>query len=150
MDAAGRFEARMISDDPRSWMWTDACAMLDRAERLHRQFFAPAPAPDRAQDRGMAWTPPVDVFEDDRQVAIVVALPGVRPEHVAIELEGDTLTIRGHRPLPDPVRGAAIRRLEIPHGRFERRIAFGGAARLRLDRRELVDGCLVLTFWKHA
>jgi HSP20 family molecular chaperone IbpA len=38
-------------------------------------------------------------------------------------------------------------RLEIPYGRFERRIALS-FNRLRLAERELVNGCLVLTFVK--
>jgi len=37
--------------------------------------------------------------------------------------------------------------LEIPYGSFERRIALQ-LNRLRLDQRELVNGCLVLTFVK--
>jgi hypothetical protein len=36
--------------------------------------------------------------------------------------------------------------LEIPYGRFERRIAL--SPRLRLSERELCHGCLVLTFAK--
>jgi HSP20 family molecular chaperone IbpA len=134
----------MISDDPRSWMWTEACAMLERAERMHRQFFEPSLSADRAS----TWVPPVDVFESDSQIAIVVALPGVGPDDVAIEIDGSALVIRGHRPLPEAARNAAIRRLEIPYGRFERRIQFGAAARLVLAERELADGCLVLTLTK--
>ena len=38
-------------------------------------------------------------------------------------------------------------RLEIPSGSFERRIALQ-LHRLRLAERELVNGCLVLTFIK--
>ena len=134
----------MISDDPRSWMWTEACAMLERAERMHRQFYAP----NLSAERAATWTPPVDVFESDGEIAIVVALPGVGPEDVAIEIDGNALVIRGHRPLPEPARNAAIRRLEIPYGRFERRIQFGAAVRLALTRRALADGCLVLTLTK--
>ena len=29
----------MTAADPRSWMWAEACAMIERAEQLHRQFF---------------------------------------------------------------------------------------------------------------
>jgi HSP20 family molecular chaperone IbpA len=134
----------MISDDPRSWMWTEACAMLERAERMHRQFFDP----NLSAERAATWVPPVDVFESESEIAIVVALPGVGPDDVAIEIDGSALVIRGHRPLPKEARNAAIRRLEIPYGRFERRIQFGGAARLALGRRELADGCLVLTLMK--
>ena len=49
--------------------------------------------------------------------------------------------VAGLRRLPAAARGAAIHRLEIPHGRFERRIRLP-AARLELDRSELANGCL--------
>jgi HSP20 family molecular chaperone IbpA len=128
--------------DPKNQMWAEACAMLKQAEQLHRQFFEPS----REGTRAARWEPPVDVFETERQLWIIAALPGVAPEAVCVEIEGPTLTIAGIRPLPFKGRNANIVRLEIPYGRFERRIAL--SPRLRLAERELSNGCLVLTFVK--
>jgi HSP20 family molecular chaperone IbpA len=128
--------------DPKNQMWAEACAMLKQAEQLHRQFFEPS----REGARAARWEPPVDVFETERQLWIIAALPGVAPEAVCVEIEGPTLTIAGIRPLPSKGRNANIVRLEIPYGRFERRIAL--SPRLRLAERELSNGCLVLTFVK--
>jgi HSP20 family protein len=55
--------------------------------------------------------------------------------------------VRGARALPSIPDGAAIHRLEIPHGHFERRIVLQ-AGRLELARREVTDGCLLLGFTK--
>ena len=63
-----------------------------------------------------------------------------------VEIEGPTLIIAGTRPLPCKGRNANIVRLEIPYGRFERRITL--SPRLRLAERDLCNGCLVLTFAK--
>jgi HSP20 family molecular chaperone IbpA len=123
-------------------MWSEACALIKQAEQLHRQFFEPS----RAGTQAARWEPPVDVFETERQLWIIAALPGVAPEAVRVEIEGPTLTIAGLRPLPSKGRNANIVRLEIPYGRFERRITL--SARLRLAERELLNGCLVLTFAK--
>ena len=49
--------------------------------------------------------------------------------------------------MPGRGENANIVRLEIPYGSFERRIALQ-LNRLRLAERELVNGCLVLTFVK--
>ena len=125
--------------DAKNQMWAEACALLKQAEQLHRQFFEPS-------RNGARWEPPVDVFETERQVMIIAALPGVAPEAVRVELQGETLIIAGTRPLPSGGRNANIVRLEIPYGRFERRIAL--TSRLRLAERELSNGCLVLTFAK--
>jgi HSP20 family molecular chaperone IbpA len=127
--------------DPKNQMWAEACAMLKQAEQLHRQFFEPSQGA-----RAARWEPPVDVFETDRQLWIITALPGVAPEAVRVEIEGPTLIIAGLRPLPSKGRKANIVRLEIPYGRFERRITL--SPRLRLSERELANGCLVLTFAK--
>ena len=72
--------------------------------------------------------------------------PGVAPEAVRVEIASDLLIITGTRPLPSRERNANIVRLEIPYGCFERRVAL--SPRLRLTTRELLHGCLVLTFAK--
>src|SRR5680860_1161794 len=128
--------------DPKHHMWAEACALIKQAEQLQRQFFEPS----REGARTARWEPPVDVFETERQLMIIAALPGVAPEAVRVEIEGELLIIAGIRPLPSKGRNANILRLEIPYGRFERRIAL--SARLRLAERELCNGCLVLTFAK--
>jgi HSP20 family molecular chaperone IbpA len=128
--------------DPKHLMWSEACALIKQAEQLHRQFFEPS----RAVGSAARWEPPVDMFETERQLFIIAALPGVVPEAVRVEVEGPILIIAGIRPLPFKGRNATIARLEIPYGRFERRIAL--SARLRLAERELSNGCLVLTFIK--
>jgi len=132
----------MAAGDPRLWMWTEACALLERAERMHRQFFDPDMSGGQA-----GWAPPVDIFETDSEVCILAALPGVDAAHLRIEIENDGIVLSGHRPLPEAARRAAIHRLEIPHGRFERRIRLA-TARLRLQHHELVDGCLTLRLRK--
>jgi HSP20 family protein len=126
-------------------MWAEACALIDRAERLQRQFFRPS-LPDIQQ---AGWEPPVDIYETTREVVVVTALPGVEQRDLEISIEGDVLVIAGTRRLPNLASDAVIRRLEIPHGRFERQIRiFTG--RLRLDRSEFVGGCLVLVLVKKS
>ena len=135
----------MSTHRPTDWMWADACEMLDRAERLHRQFFQIAPSTATKP----IWEPPVDVIETEDEVAIVVALPGVEPGQIEVVIEGDFLRVSGTRTLPWPYRKGAIHRLEIPHGRFERHIVLQWG-RLKLTRRELDNGCLLLVFDKVA
>ncbi len=124
-------------------MWAEACELLERAERLHRQFFQVG----RPGARRPTWEPPVDVFETQRELWILVALPGVAAERVEVALDGATLVVAGDRPMPGASRAAQIHRLEIPYGRFERRLELPGG-RFQLDRREVVNGCLVLTLLK--
>src|SRR5215475_3188786 len=104
----------MTAADPRNWMWAEACAMIERAEQLHRQFFRPGLARAPAAN----WEPPVDVFESERELLIVVALPGVESQDIEISAGPGMLLVAGIRRLPAAARGLAIQRLEIPQGRF--------------------------------
>src|SRR5258705_2035450 len=133
----------MTAGDPRGWMWNEAVAMIERAEHLHRRFFEPGLSPIHAAN----WEPPVDIFETEQELWIVVALPGVEPDDLDVSIEGDLLRVAGQRRLPGAARIAAIRRLEIPHGRFERRIRLP-SGRLALGKSGLGNGCLVVNLTK--
>jgi HSP20 family protein len=129
----------MDRDFTRNWMWSEACEMLARAERLHREFFRPA----RSVSRLVAWEPPIDILETDSEVLVLVALPGVSAEQVEVAIEGDELTIAGIRALPPEWQTAVIHRLELPQGRFERRLHLPPGA-YSSYRRSAADGCLLI------
>ena len=129
----------MRRTDAGDWMWAQACDMLEEAERMHRRFFRLAPATATQA----AWEPPVDVFEDEREIVIVGAMPGVSAERVHVVHERGTLIVRGERPLPFTGRRLAVRQLEIPYGAFERRIQLP-QGRFDVGVPELTHGCLVL------
>jgi HSP20 family protein len=133
----------MSSRNPTSWMWAQACDLLDEAERMHRQFFR-LTASERTQ---AVWEPPVDVFEDEREIIVIVALPGVPDERVEITLESGMLVIRADRHIPFAGSRRAVRRLEIPYGYFERRIQLPDM-RFEASTREFSDGCLMLRLRK--
>jgi HSP20 family molecular chaperone IbpA len=132
-----------MATDPKDWMWAEACAMLERVEQMHRQFFRPGLPGMQAA----AWQPPIDVFETADGLRIVVALPGVEIQDIDIATEQDVLVISGVRHLPSVARGAAIQRLEIPYGRFERPVRLP-AGRFELGHPELAHGCLFITLAK--
>jgi HSP20 family molecular chaperone IbpA len=125
------------------WMWSEACEMLARAERLHREMFRPV----RSGRMVPTWEPPVDVIETEREVLVLVALPGVEPEQVEAMIDGADLVVAGVRSLPSELLTAVIHRLELPHGRFERRIRLPGGRYERV-RRAAAHGCLMITLEK--
>ena len=119
-------------------MWAEALELLQSAERLQRQFFQVGVA-----QGAPCWEPPVDLYENGDELRLLVALPGVTPQQVEVVLTPTLIIVRGERSLPTNSRRAAIRRLEIPYGRFERRIALP-AGRFELLDRRLEHGCLLL------
>ena len=71
---------------------------------------------------GDVWQPPTDIFETDRDIVIKMSIPGVRTTEVAVEVNGDTVTICGVRKGPDPGTVLKYHQMEIRNGYFERRL----------------------------
>jgi HSP20 family protein len=112
-------------------------------EQMHGQFFRPSLASTRAA----TWQPPIDVFETADALQILAALPGVEAQNIDVAIERDILIIAGIRHLPAIARGAAILRLEIPYGRFERQVQLP-SGRFEFGRSEITNGCLFITLTK--
>lgn len=133
--------------DRHSWMWADACDLLSQAERLHRQFFQLGSSQQR-----LGWEPPIDLIEAERELLLIVALPGIDPADVRLATQGDELIVEAVRPSVLPPRStfaATVHRLEIPYGQFARRV------RLPPGTYELVEqvfrhGCLHVRLLRHA
>ena len=126
------------------FMWADACRRLDHADRLQRRFFEPNMAP-----RQPSWEPPIDLIESGDEIVIDVALPGVDPAAVEVAVVRGALHVSAERPFPATPKHAVIRRLELPYGRFERRVALP-SGRYELVRSNIQHGCLSITLRKHA
>jgi HSP20 family protein len=135
----------MNTNRRRSWMWAEACALLDEAERKHRRFFdllaLPATAP--------VWEPPADIFEDGSELEVIVALPGARSEEVVVQITSSGLQIETMVPPPSMGARMNVVRLEIPYGRMRRRIDIP-PGRYALVERRLERGCLYLRLTKQA
>ena len=43
------------------------------------------------------WAPPVDVREDDQEIALQLELPGVKPENVDVTCDNGILTVHGEK-----------------------------------------------------
>lgn len=133
----------MSARNPTDWMWAQAYELIAQAERMQRQFFR-LTATERAE---ASWEPPVNVFEDESEVVIVVALPGVPADRIEVTSEPGALVIRAESAVPFTGSSRAVRRLEIPYGYFERRVALP-EVQLEAGTRELTHGCLILRLRK--
>jgi HSP20 family molecular chaperone IbpA len=118
-------------------MWSEALRLFERADRLHRQFFlAREPA---------SWEPPLDVVESGEELRLQLALPGVSADAVTVAAHTGGIVVSAIRGFPCREREVRIHRVEIPYGRFERRIEFP-AHLYELQSKTLLDGILTLTF----
>lgn len=120
------------------WIVGDALELLQNAERMHRRLIAS----DTTQSVP-CWEPPVDLYEQGEELWLLVALPGVDFGQLEVRLEDNVVLVRGKRPMHAASRHGAIYRLEIPYGRFERRIELP-PGRFIVREQFLEDGCLML------
>ncbi|MFL1875415.1 Hsp20/alpha crystallin family protein [Hansschlegelia beijingensis] len=133
----------MANRDPVNWMLAEAVETLARAERMRRQIFQLRPGGAAPEP---CWEPPVDVIETEHEVLVIVGLPGVDPDQVEAAIDDGALIVAGRRVLPPELRNAAIHRLELPQGRFERRIPLPTGR--YVVRRVAHNGCLVFSLSK--
>ena len=133
----------MRSRELRNWMWAEALSMFEQAERLQRSFFRAGREAAEA-----SWEPPIDVIETADALVLQVALPGVAEDSITVAAEPGAITITALRRFAaDAGSGARIHRVEIPYGRFSRRVPLPSHVLERVEKR-YADGCLTLTFAK--
>lgn len=118
--------------------WDPIRDLLAIQQRLDR--FAPGPA---------GWVPPVDLHETPHEYVITAELPGLKREHLQIEMLDGRLTLSGVRPEREPT-CEQYHRVERGHGSFSR--AFQLPLPVDADRitADLHDGILTVTCPKAA
>ena len=84
-----------------------------------------------------AWSPAVDIREDDKELTIVAELPGMKPEEVEITSDNGILTVRGEKSetrkegderryhLVERSYGSFARSFQLPQGVDESKIEAG-------------------------
>ena len=81
------------------------------------------------------------MVDNGRQMDLLVALPGVPPDRFEVRIERQTIVVRGERAIGANVGPGAVVRLEIPYGRFERRIELPTGI-YQVVAMQLENGCL--------
>lgn len=68
------------------------------------------------------WSPPVDIVEKEKEVLVTASVPGLRPEEINVEVEGNMLSISGETQQEKEDKETNYYRREIVHGRFYRQV----------------------------
>ena len=110
--------------------------------------FSPRAAQPREHVSARVWSPTVDVFEDAGAIVIKADLPGVKQEDIDIEMNGDTLTIRGERKFEDEARRDNYVRVERQYGAFQRAFTIGTPVEPEGVKATYRNGVLELTIPK--
>jgi HSP20 family protein len=98
-------------------------------------------------------TLPVDVFDKGEELVIHAFVPGLRAEHLDVEVEEGVVTISGYYPQlydQDEMRSWTWYARELRGGRFQRSIALPYKVDWDSASATVTDGILTLTFPKAA
>jgi HSP20 family protein len=68
------------------------------------------------------WTPPMDIYETEAALVILVEIAGVKKEDLRVMVEGNRLMMTGYRQSRAPGNRIGCAQLEIDYGRFGRTI----------------------------
>lgn len=103
---------------------------------------------DDVSSAASAWSPAVDIKEEDNRYLITADLPGVKAEDVNITLEQGVLTIEGSRASETSEERQGYRRVERYRGQFARHFALPDTADSEQVDATLKDGVLEVVILK--
>lgn len=103
---------------------------------------------DDVSSAASAWSPAVDIQEDEARYVIHADLPGVKPEAVNITLEKGLLTIEGSRSNSATDEQQGYRRVERYRGQFARHFALPDTADSDKVEAKLKEGVLEVVILK--
>ena len=95
-------------------------SLQSEMNRLFNTFFD---TPAAGGEQGVAtrrWIPAMDLVEAEDHFVLRADLPGLDENDVAIEVEGDVLTVAGERKAEHEERGEGFHRIERSYGAFRR------------------------------
>jgi HSP20 family protein len=89
-----------------------------------------------------AWSPSVDISEDDKEFEVKAELPEVKKEDIKISVEEGALQISGERRMEKEEKGKRYHRVEREYGSFLRRFTLPEGADPAKIQAEFKDGVL--------
>ena len=125
--------------NPFQEMEREMAAMMGRLDLLTGRW------PAKTKDEGLtvaAWTPRVDITEDEKEYLIKADLPEVKKEEIKVQVTDHTLAITGERKAEKEEKGKKYHCIERTYGSFERSFLLPDGADAAKITSEFKDGVL--------
>src|ERR1700746_278765 len=91
---------------------------LNRMNRLFRESYSPE-GPEEALTT-TSYAPPVDIYEDEHNIALKMEVPGIDEKDIDVRIENNILTVHGERKIEKEEKEENFRRIERQYGEFTR------------------------------
>jgi HSP20 family protein len=116
--------------------------LLSLQDHLLRTFSSGYRGSEQDLPASATWSPLVDVFEDSEGITLKVELPEVDAKDVEIQVEGNSLTLRGERKLEKEDKRDGYHRIERTYGMFTRNFTMPNSVDAEHITAESKDGVL--------
>ncbi|PWB80804.1 MAG: molecular chaperone [Candidatus Methylomirabilota bacterium] len=131
--------------------WDPFRDVMTLQERMNRLFDQALSRPRIDDEEGLTasmWSPAVDIFETVDSIVMKAELPGVSRDHIDIQVQDNTLMLKGERKFEREVKEENYLRIERSYGAFQR--AFTLPTDVQQDKIKAVfkDGVLEVTMPK--
>lgn len=127
---------------------TNPLRELFELQRGINQLFDESFGTPREEVASRAWTPAVDVYEDEDSFLIKVELPEINREDVKVNLNENTLSISGERRVENEDKRDNYHRVERSYGQFYRSFTLPPNVNAEGINAQFKEGVLRLTLPK--
>jgi len=105
--------------------------------------------PEASEDlNAQSWAPKVDVYQTDDNYVLNAELPGLSKEEISIDVNDNTLTIKGEKKFEEKVEKDNYIRVERSYGAFTRSFVLSDEANSEDITANYKDGVLEVTIPK--
>lgn len=98
----------------------DVVSLQKRLNSIFNEFAGSADDANAGDAQAVSFVPPVDVYEDEKQIMLKLEVPGVKADDLDIQLENQRLTVKGERRFEGEEKAENFHRIERRFGSFVR------------------------------
>lgn len=127
--------------------WEPVRDMMTLREAMNQLFDDSYTRPINSMSGGSVL-PAIDLYQDNEQVVLRAALPGLKPGDVQISITADVLTLRGEFKLESDPKDVTYHLREHRYGAFERSLRLPVDVQSDKAKAEFENGLLTITLPK--
>ncbi|HXZ29492.1 MAG TPA: Hsp20/alpha crystallin family protein [Terriglobales bacterium] len=101
----------------RWYPFRDLVSFQERMNRLFQDTLGPSR--EELMTSG-TFVPPVDIYEDEHSITLKLEVPGIEEKDIDVQLENNTLTVKGERKFEKEEKEENFHRIERRYGAFAR------------------------------
>jgi HSP20 family protein len=131
--------------------WDPFRDLITLREKMNRLFEDAVTSRGEEKDLILsAWSPAVDIYENENELVLTAEVPGLEEKDVEIKIEDNTLSVRGERKFEKETKEENYHRIERSYGTFYRSFTLPNAIDQDKIQAEHENGVLKITMPKRT